>query len=359
MKRKMAVLISIILVLPCFSACTSSQKASTGSATSSQTEKKGDKESEKSGSDKKSYTIKLAHGAAEAVPMHKGALKFKEVVEEQSGGRIKVEVYPNQMLGGDREFTEAVQMGNIQMGIPSCTPVANFVSELYLFDTPFAFSSREQAFEILDGEVGQKIMATLSKVGIKGLGIWENGFRNLTCNDDPKTTPEKLRGVKVRTMENDVHLEIWKSLGANPTPMAFGELYTALQQKTIDAQENPMSLIYNTKYYEVQDYVVETRHIYTPYLVLINEEFFNSLDEEDQNIIFNAYNESTKLQREVAATDENECREKLNELCEVVQLTDEEREVFIEKTAHVREMVKEKCGNPELADEFFAAIDAK
>ena len=157
-------------------------------------------------------------------------------------------------------------------------------------------------------------------------------------------------------MENDIHLELWRALGANPTPMAFGELYTALQQGTVDAQENPLLLTYEMKFQEVQDTVVETRHLYSPYIVMMNEEFYNGLSDEDKEIIMTAFDEATVYQRELAAIGEDEAREKLRESVDIVELTDEERQVFIEKTKYIQDMVKEKVQNDELTDKFIEAI---
>ena len=358
MKKKVSAIMVSVFVVGALAGCSSASNtdskptSTTASSTTSSAES-----STSSSSSQESIEIKLAHGAAETVAVGQGATKFSELAKEYSNGKLNVQVYPNQQLGGDREYTEAVQMGNVQIGLPSCTPVANFEPTLYIFDTPFAFSSRENAFEILDSEVGQEIMGSLSNVGIKGVGCWENGFRNLTGNGEPVTSPEQLKGVKIRTMENDIHMEMWRAFGANPTPMAFGELYTALQQKTVDAQENPLQLIYETKYHEVQDYCTETRHIYTPYLFLVNEEFFNSLSAEDQDAFMKAYQDATTYQREQAATGEEDARKKIAEHIDVVQLTDEQRQEFVDRTSHIRDMVKEKCGNAELCEKFFEAID--
>ena len=347
MKKRLAVVLAVVMVATSFVGCGSKDAASgstsSGSSTSGSSEKSG-------------YTIKIGHGGAEGVAMHQASLKFEQLVEEASEGRIQVEVYPNQQLGSDRELIEVVQMGNIQMAIPSTAPIVNFVPEYYLFDIPFAFESREQVFEVCDGPVGQEILDSLSKVGIKGLGVWENGFRDMTCKGEAKTTPDQLKGLKIRTMENDIHLELWRALGANPTPMAFGELYTALQQGTVDAQENPLLLTYEMKFQEVQDTVVETRHLYSPYIVMMNEEFYNGLSDEDKEIIMTAFDEATVYQRELAAIGEDEAREKLRESVDIVELSDEERQVFIEKTKYIQDMVKEKVQNDELTDKFIEAI---
>ena len=256
------------------------------------------------------------------------------------------------MLGSEREFIEAMQMGNIQMGIPSSSPLVNFVDEYYLFDFPFPFKDRETAWEFLDGETAQKVFATSEKAGLKTITVFENGFRNVSCNG-VRTTPDEFNGMKIRTMENDIHLALWKALGANPTPMAFGEVYTALQQKTIDAQENPLFQIEASRFYEVNDSIIETRHIFTPYVVLMNLDFYNNLSPEDQEIIMTAAKDATIYQRELSIEHEEKSRQVLKDAgCEVVELTDEERDVLVEATKPIDQMIIDKVSDKALAEQF-------
>jgi len=201
--------------------------------------------------------MRLAHGAPTEHSCHVALEKFKEIVEAGSSGSIKVELYPNQQMGGDREIVEGSQFGNITGGTPSTTPVAAFLKEFFILDAPFNFSTRDQVFKALDGEPGVKLLTYLEKINLKGLGYAENGFRNLTCNRLIRS-PDDLRGVKIRVMENEIQILTWSSLNANPTPMAFGEVFTALQQKTVDAQENPFELIYTNKFFEAQSHLMLT-----------------------------------------------------------------------------------------------------
>lgn len=188
------------------------------------------------------YKIVISHPTAEKTSIDEGAKKFKELVEQKTNGKIKVEVYPNAQLGADREAIEGVQVGNITMTICSTAPQANFVKSLALFDTPFVFESKDVARKVFDGSFKEVIGKEYEKAGFKLLGFSDQGFRELTLNK-PVQTPDDLKGIKIRTMENPYHMAVWKALGANPTPIAFNEVYTALQQKTVDGQENPYELI--------------------------------------------------------------------------------------------------------------------
>jgi len=300
-------------------------------------------------------TIKVGHGIPEDTAMHQAWVKFKEIIEEKSEGKIKVAIYPNQQLGGDRELTEAVQMGNVTMTAPSSAPLANFCKEFYVLDYPFLFEDRETVYRVLDGEAGSSLLELLSSAGIKGLAFWENGFRNITSNI-PIRTPDDLRGLKIRTMENDLHIAAWQMLGSNPTPIAFGELYTALQQKTVDAQENPFELIYNNKFYEVQKYATKTRHIYSPYVVIMNEEFYNNLAPEYQELISETIKEVTDYQRELAEANENRFEEAIKQKTEIIDLTEGELAQFKEKVAPILDQVKAKAGE-DIVNKFLDEVN--
>ncbi|MBS4961451.1 MAG: TRAP transporter substrate-binding protein [Clostridiales bacterium] len=308
------------------------------------------------------YTIKIGNGQVETLPMPQGCLKFKEIIESTSDGEISVEVFPNQQLGGDRELAEATQMNNIQMCPPSSTPYCNFVSEFYVWDVPFLFENEDQVKEIYANEelMEKYNQVSIEKAGVRVLTYWMNGFRNVTCNGE-KRTPDDFKGLKIRTMENDLHIKAWQAIGANPTPMAFGEVYTAIQQKTIDAQENPNNTNYETKYYEVCDSSIQTKHVYTPYLVLMNEEFYQSLPDDLKTKVSEAAKQAGDYEIDLCISQEEEYKQKLKDAGNnVVELTDEERQLFIDQVekAGIKDMAIEKSGNPELSGEFFDAVEA-
>ena len=289
--------------------------------------------------------IKVAYVVPETQSSHIAAVDFKKYVEEKSGGRIKVELYPNGQLGSDRQAIEAVSLGTIQMTIPAVAVLSGFEKSFMVLDLPFLFKDRQAAYKALDGELGRKLAEKLPAIGLKSLAFAENGFRNITNNRGPITEPKDLKGLKIRTMENPVHMETFRQLGANPTPMAFGELYTALQQKTVDAQENPVSLIYTTKFYEVQKYCTLSGHVYAATALLINNDFFNKLPADLQKILQDAAILYRDNQRKLALQQDTEWVAKLKEAgMKVNELTPEQKQKFIEATKPVYEKFKAQLG---------------
>jgi tripartite ATP-independent transporter DctP family solute receptor len=240
----------------------------------------------------KPIIIKYAHGDPPDPikgSAHGDAVTFKHLVEAASGGRIKVEVYPACQLGSEREMLEGVKMGTIEVTNVSEGPVAGFFQEILLLGTPYLFESAPLAWKVLDGPFGRDLMEEMrKKTGIRCLTITENGFRNFTNRIRPIKKPEDLKGMKIRTMENPAHMEMVRALGADPTPIAWGELYTALQQKVVDGQENPVSLILVMKFYEVQKYLTLDGHLYSIDFTFINDPFFQKLPKDLQRIVGDA-----------------------------------------------------------------------
>lgn len=283
--------------------------------------------------------------------------EFKRVAEEESGGSVVVNLFPDNMLGDDRVVIETTAMGNIDIGVSSTSPLATMYADFYLFDAPYLFLNPEDAYAKLDGEVGQQILDGMESMGLKGLAFWENGFRNFTNDKVPVKAPNDVKGFKVRTMENEVHIAAWTAFGANPTPMAFTELFTALQQGTVDAQENPLGIIDANKFVEVQEYVSLTQHVYTPYIVCMNLDKFNSLSEKQQNAILKAAEESTKYQRERSQEMEREILEGFSASgTTVITLTDEEKAVWQQTVTENRifELVQQKMEHPEYLEKILA-----
>ena len=221
----------------------------------------------------KTYKIRIAHVLQESTPTHKALVEFKNYVEEKSAGKISVEVYPNSSLGGERQICEAVQLGTLESALATTAVLANFEPKLTVFELPFLYNTLDIARKSVDGEFGKLATEGLNKVKIMNLAIMENGFRYITNSKRPIHTPKDLNGIKIRTMENPIHMETFRLLGASPTPMAFNELYTALQQKTVDGQENPVFLTYSSKFYEVQKYLSLTGHIYAAAPFVMNLDF--------------------------------------------------------------------------------------
>ena len=237
----------------------------------------------------KEIVIKYAHGDPPdpiQSPAHGDAVTFKSLVEAATNGQVKVQVYPACQLGSEREMLEGVKVGTIEMCNVSEGTVPGFFPEISILSIPYLFESAPLAWKVLDGPFGRDLMEEMrQKTGIRCLTITENGFRNFTNRIRPIKKPEDLKGLKIRTMEHPGHMEMVKALGADPTPIAWGELYTALQQKVVDGQENPISLILTMKFYEVQKYLIMDGHIYSIDFTFMNDKFFEGLPKDVQRIV--------------------------------------------------------------------------
>ena len=211
-----------------------------------------------------------------------GAQAFIDTLSELSGGAWTGEQAPAGQLGGERDMIEGLQIGSLDLVITSTGPLGNFVPEVYALDLPFLFRDYDHARATLDGEIGQELLARIDENQLVGLAWSENGFRHVTNSQRPVRTPDDLDGLKLRTMENRVHMEAFSQMGAAPTPMAFPELFTALQQGVVDGQENPVTVITASKFWEVQDFVSLTGHVYSPAVILASPVLFDGLTEEEQ-----------------------------------------------------------------------------
>ena len=230
-------------------------------------------------------TIKLAHVVNEKDAFHACALKFKELVEAGSKGEIEIKIFPNATLGDERQLLESMRMGVVDSGIITGGPIINFLPEFGVFDLPFLFTSPEQAYKVLDGEIGKKLLAGMEKFGCKGLAYGERGFRNLTNSKRPVKTPEDMKGLKIRLMQNPIYVDSFKALGANAVPMAWTEALTALQQGTIDGQENPLNVIVAFNLFESQKYLTISQHAYAPNVIKMSMKVWNKSTPEQQKLL--------------------------------------------------------------------------
>ncbi len=231
---------------------------------------------------------------------------FKPYIEEHSNGRIEVIVQNNSVLGSDREIYEALQLNTVQASQGPLSTLANFAPDFAVCDLPFLFTSKEEAYENLDGEFGDALAATLPQYGMRIIAYGENAFRNISNNQHPVKTADDLKGLDIRVMESPVNIATYKAMGTNPTPMAFSELYGALQNGTVDGQDNGIVLTYTNKLYEVQPYYTFTHHLYAANAVVMSEEFWQSLPEDLQQVITEASFEAMKFQRDLNTQLEDE-----------------------------------------------------
>ena len=230
-------------------------------------------------------TIRVSNGINADHPVGNGLAKMNTCVGEKTGGQVKLQAFWGGALGGDLQATQALRSGTQEMVITSTSPLVGILPALGVFDLPFLFNNEKEADAVLDGEFGKYISDMLPAVGLVNLSYWENGFRNLTNSRHPVAKAEDFSGIKVRVMQNNIFLDTFKTLGSNAVPMAFGEVFTALETHAIDGQENPFVTIDTSKLYEVQDYLSVTRHAYTPFMVLYSKAKWDELPAAQQEAL--------------------------------------------------------------------------
>lgn len=304
------------------------------------------------------YTIRVAYLVSENQSTHIIAEDFKEQVEEESEGRISVELYPNgSLFPSDREAVESVQLGNVEMTIPALATVSSFDQNFMILDLPYLFESHDEAYRVLDGEFGQGLLDELEEYNLKGLAFAENGFRHITNNEHPIEQMSDLEGQKFRTLESPVQTDVFNEFGANASPFAFGEMYSALQQGVYDSMEGPIALLYTSNIQEVQDYMTLSNHIYMPTALLMNNEFFEGLPEDLQKIVQDAAYMYRDEQRQLAQEQDEEWIETLeDEGMEINELSDESLEEFQEAATPIFEKYEQKLGS-DLFEDFYNERD--
>ncbi|CDZ47259.1 TRAP transporter substrate-binding protein [Neorhizobium galegae] len=248
----------------------------------------------------RAHTLKFAAANNKGHPQVTGMEKFAEIVKAKSGGKIDVKLFPGGVLGGDVQTVSALQGGVVEMLVLNAGILSSNVKAFGAVDLPFLFNSGEEADKVMDGAFGKSLSEKLPATGLVGLAYWELGFRNLTNNRRAVTKLEDIKGLKIRTLQSPIPIELFNSLGANAVPLPYTELYTALETGTVDGQENPFANIINAKFYEVQKYLTVTRHQYNPQIVLVSKKFWDGLNEEEKAILQSAATEARDFQRKVS-----------------------------------------------------------
>lgn len=231
------------------------------------------------------YTITISHVEPEDRSVHQGAVAFKDYVEGETEGRVTVNILPNGQYGGDADSMEAVAQGTLQMTICVSSVLTSYSDDFMILDLPFIWDSRDAFYYALDNELGAALNATIEEDGLIGLGFNDNGLRQMTNSIRPITKLDDFKGIKFRTMESPVFIRMFELLGASPVPMSFSELYTGLQQGTVEGQENGAALVLASKFQEVQKYMSITNHVYSTNAIIANADWFSGLSEEDQQVI--------------------------------------------------------------------------
>ena len=292
-KKVLAVLMVAALAVSVVTGCGgSSSPSKSGSASASAS---GSTSAAAAGGE---YAMKSGSTTPDTHPYNLGMNRLNELLQEKTNGAVSVDHFGSSQLGGERDLIEGLQLGSVQMCCISTAPLSGFTDSFLVFDLPFIFETNEQARAVMDSDVGTEILNSVEDQGLVGVCWFENGFRNVTNNVRPINKPEDLKGLKIRTMENQMHMAAFQIMGADPTPMAMGEVFTALQQGTIDGEENPVPIVESNKLDEVQKYNSLTGHLFSPAPVFISKDYYDGMPEEYQKAVMEAGKESVDYQRE-------------------------------------------------------------
>ena len=252
--------------------------------------------------DYKPRIIRFGYGLAEDSNQGRAVKFFADDLAKRTGNKLKVRGFGNASLGSDTQMQNALIGGAQEMMVGSTATLVGIVKDFGVYDLPFLFNNEKEADAVLDGPFGQKLAAKLQDTGLVGLVYWENGFRNLTNTKRPVTKMEDMQGIKLRVMQNPVYIDMFNSFGANAVPLPFSELFTALETKTVDGQENPVNTIQSSKFYEVQKYLSITKHVYSPWIVLASKKWWDGLSADEKKAI----NEAAVASREFERKDSRE-----------------------------------------------------
>jgi len=295
--------------------------------------------------DFKNRNIRLSTGFQQDHPVGEGFKTFNQCLQDKSGGKMKVTVYWVSSLGDDVQATQALRSGTQETVLTSTSPLVGLVPALGVFDLPFLFSSHEEADAILDGEFGKFIDEKLASVGVVNLAYWENGFRNLSNSKHPVHKWEDFGDLKLRVMQNNIFLDMFRTLGANATPMAFGEVFSALETKAIDGQENPFVTIDSSKFFEVQKYISVTNHAYTPFLLLFSKPIWDRYSSDEQTALRECAVRGRDVERRVIRSKDGESLARLKKAgLEVNNISPDEQARMREKVQSVIDKHKAAIG---------------
>jgi len=305
--------------------------------------------------------VKFSHVVAEDTPKGQAAALFEELAEKYTNGKVDVQVFPNSQLYNDNDVLSAIEQGNVQLAAPATSKISKLFPEWQVFDLPFAFQNSSQVQAAMEGKVGEKLLGLMEQRNILGLGMWDNGFKQMSSKKSQLIKPEDFEGQSFRVMSSKLLEAQFKAVGANPMPMAFGEVYSALEQGVIDGQENTLSNIYSQKFHEVQNYMTLSDHGYLGYAVITNKDFWNGLPDDVRSGLEKAMNEATQWVRENADRLNAENLDKIKEenpKLEIHELTAEEKAAWMAKMDSTYELLREdlKAKGSEIGDELIDAI---
>ena len=286
-----------------------------------------------------------------------GAQKFADLVAEKSGGKMKVRTFGSGQLGGDAQVISSLQGGTVEMTMVSPGLLVGLVKEFGILDLPFLFNGYKEVDAVLDGPIGKNLLEKLPEKGLIGLGYWDHGFRNVTNSRRPVAKMEDIQGLKIRVLQIPLFIETFNTLGANAIPMPFPELFTAMEQRAIDGQENPFASIETSKFYEVQKFASTTQHVYNPLVTIFSKRIWDQLSPEERKIVQDAANEAGAYERQVSREMNEKSKENLKSKgMTVTEITPEERARMREKVSAVTEKFTKQFGE-DLVKQMYAEIE--
>lgn len=292
-------------------------------------------------------TIKFAHVEAEDSPCHQAIVKFQEAVEAESNGNVKVEIFPNGELGSERQILEGLNLGTIHMAVVSVANFEQYDEKFSTLSLPFLFESQENMEAAFTGEFGQMGIDWMAEYGFYGLGYHFDGSRNMSNSKRAINSVADMNGLKMRVMESPLYINMFTLMGANPTPMSFTEVYTALQQGVVDGQDNPPALTYTSKFHEVQDFYSLTQHVFAQSAGVANPDFMDSLTDEQKEVVLSCADEwLIKWQRDFASSEEAGYIQKIkDEGTAVNEITPENHQGFVDAVQPIYDEYREKLGD--------------
>jgi tripartite ATP-independent transporter DctP family solute receptor len=308
------------------------------------------------GQDIKTHNFKVAFVQNIDHPHGIGAKKFGELLEQKSGGKMKAKAFGGGSLGGDAQVISSLQGGVVEMTLVSPGLLTGLIKEFSVFDLPFMFTSYREVDAVMDGPVGTRLLDMLKEKGLIGLGYWDHGFRNITSAKRPINKMEDISGLKVRVIQIPIFIDTFSALGANPVPLPFPELYTALETGTVDGQENPFASIETSKFYEVQKYAATTGHVYNPLVAIFSKKVWDKLTEDERRIVQEAATEAGLYERKVSREANEKSMQTLRgEGMQITELSPEEIDRMRQKVKPVTDKYTQSIG-PDLVAEVQAEI---
>lgn len=298
-------------------------------------------------------TARIATSLPDSHPQTLGARKFAELLTERSNGEIEVQVFGNGVLGNDVNLASMLQAGTLEFNVPSTATLASLNPDFSVISLPFQFDNAAQVDAVLDGPAGRALLDSLADKGIVGLDYWDNGFRHITNSRHPVETADDIDGLKIRTMQNELYIDMFNGLGANAIPMPVNELFTALETRTVDGQENPFTVIDSKRFYEVQRYLSQTGHAYDAQVLIASKRFIDSLSEEQQQLVRDVSREAALYQRQVSRELNDTLLARLQDQMSINEVPLEERQVMRERLMPVIEEHR-----AEISEATLSAFDA-